>query len=56
MCIHKGTHSLGVLYYRHHSQWLTTHPSVTWVAHIINIKCDTYYEERSFGAVASPTH
>lgn len=29
---------------------------MTWVAHIINIKCDIYYQEQSFGAAASPTH
>lgn len=55
MCAYKGAHILGVSYYRCHSQWLT-HLSVTWVAHIINIKCDIYYQEQSFGAAASPTH
>lgn len=54
MCAYKGAHILGVSYYRCRSQWLT-HPSVTWVAHIINIKCDIYYQEPSFGAAASPT-
>lgn len=29
---------------------------MTWVAHIINIKRDIYYQEQSFGAAASPTH
>lgn len=53
---YKAAHILGTSYYRCHSQWLITHPSMTWVAHIINIKCDIYHQEQSFGAAASPTH